>query len=70
MLVTHVGVGVSITIRVGQNQHVNVHGVQKGGEGGVGTVISGDLNRNKRTECCRMAHLKKNNNESNLSHYV
>lgn len=47
---THVGVGVNITVRVGQDQHVNVHGVQKGGDGGVGTVISGDLNGNKGNE--------------------
>lgn len=70
MIVTHIGVGVSITIRVGQDQHVNVHGVQKGGEGGVGTIISGDLNRNKRNECCRLDHQKTKEKQRKLSHHT
>lgn len=48
MIVTYIGVGVSVAVRVGQDQHVNVHGVQKGGQGGVGTIISGNLSKNTR----------------------
>lgn len=45
--VTYVGVCVSVTVGVGQDQHVNVHGVQKRGQGGVMAVISGNLSRTK-----------------------
>ena len=58
MIVTYIGVGVRVAVRVGQEQHVNVHGVQKGGQGGVGTVISGNLS-NTRLLFCRNYILKK-----------
>lgn len=48
VVVTYIGVGVSVAVRVGQDQHVNVHGVQKRGQRSVGTIISGDLNKNTR----------------------
>lgn len=48
MIATYIGVGVSITIRVGYDQQVNIHGVQKGGQGHIGTIISGNLNQNTR----------------------
>lgn len=41
--VTYVGVGESIAVGVGHDQHVNVHGVQKGGQGSVCAIISGNL---------------------------
>lgn len=56
MMATYVGVGVNVAVGVGQDQHVNVHLVQKGGHGTVDTVISGDLSKNTRhwfcTNCC------------------
>ena len=45
LVVTHFVVGVSVAVRIGQDQQVNVHGVQKGGQGRVSTVISGHLNK-------------------------
>lgn len=48
MLVTYAGVGVNVAIRVGQDQQVNIHVVQKGSEGGVATVIRGDLSKDTR----------------------
>ena len=42
----YVGVGVNVAVGVGQDQHVDVHGVQKGGQGGVFAVISGNLSKN------------------------
>lgn len=46
--VTYIGVGENIAIRVGNDQHVNIHGVQEGSEGGVGTVIRGNLSKDER----------------------
>lgn len=48
LVATYVGVGVSIAVGVGQQQHVDVHGVQEGGEGRVRAVVSGDLSKNTR----------------------
>lgn len=48
MMGTYIGVGVSVTVGVGQDQHVNVHGVQNRGQGGVMTIISGNLSRSIR----------------------
>lgn len=47
-MVTYVGVSVSITVRVRQEQHVDVHGVEEGGQGGVFAIISGNLSKNNR----------------------
>lgn len=43
---TYVGVGVSVAVRICQEQHVNVHGVQQGGQGAVFAIISGNLSNN------------------------
>lgn len=47
---TYVGVGVNIAVRVGHDQHVNVHGVQKGGQRGICTIICGNLTRTQDTD--------------------
>lgn len=60
---TYVGVGVNIAVRVGQNQHVNVHVVQKGGHGSICPVVSGNLRRKDDTDFVVM--LK---NKSSRSH--
>lgn len=46
--VTYIGVGENIAIRVGNDQHVKIHGVQEGSERGVGTVIRGNLSKDER----------------------
>lgn len=48
MIVTYIGVGVSVAVGVGEEQHVDVHGVQKGGQGGVGAITSGNLSKNNK----------------------
>lgn len=54
---TYIGVGENIAIRVGNDQHVNIHGVQEGSEGGVGTVIRGNLSKDERF--CRNVEKKR-----------
>ena len=36
---TYTGVGVDVAIRVGQNQQVDVHGVQERGQGGTSATF-------------------------------